>query len=188
MFMAGATTAWTADDLEKLPDDGNRYEVVDGELFVTPSPSFSHQGIVMALAVRLRAYVRQHHLGHAFGSPLDVRFSKRDQVEPDVLVVPVQLITSGLTVHNAPKPILVVEVLSPSTFRRDLGPKRDLYRRGNVPEYWIVDGAEREVTVCRPGAPDRTVSDSLVWSPQGAPEPLTIPLAEFFAEAFGEES
>ncbi len=187
MFMASATTAWTADDLEKLPDDGNRYEVVGGELFVTPSPSFSHQGIVLELAVRLRAYVRRHGLGQAFGAPLDVRFSKRDQVEPDVLVVPIQRITDELTVLTAPRPILVVEVLSKSTFRRDFGPKRDLYRRSNVPEYWIVDGFEREVTVCRPGESDRTIRDSLVWFPQGAPEPLTIPLAELFAEAFGEE-
>ena len=149
MVMALATRAWTVEDLETLPDDGNRYEVVRGQLLVTPSPSFGHQALVSAIHVLLANYLARDGMALAFVAPGDVRFGRKDQVQPDVFVIPVALVTPDITWYNAPKPIIVIEVLSNSTRRRDLGVKRDLYMARGIPEYWIVDGPNREVKIGR---------------------------------------
>ena len=89
------TTGWTVDMLETLPDDGKRYEIIDGELFVTPAPYLVHQIIAAELNARLRDYLRAHPVGRAIVAPADVRVGDRTSVEPGVFVIP-QILTERL--------------------------------------------------------------------------------------------
>jgi Uma2 family endonuclease len=132
-------TRLTYDDYCLLPNDGKRYEIIGGELFVTPSPRFSHQRVVTRLTRYLSEFVEDQHLGEAFVSPFDVVFSRFDVVEPDVLYVS-KARAAVLTEKNVQgAPDLVVEVLSPATARVDRTTKLKLYARFGVQEYWIVD-------------------------------------------------
>ena len=133
---------FTEDDLADRPDDGHRYELIDGALFVTPAPNVRHQDCVGALYVLLRAARRPEH--KVIMAPFDVRFSEMTVVEPDVLVTTrVDVTPSRLEVA----PLLVVEVLSPSTRHIDLGTKRLVYEAAGVPAYWLVDPDVPSVTV-----------------------------------------
>jgi Uma2 family endonuclease len=134
--------SFTADDLDSLPDDGQRYELVDGELLVTPSPRMIHQVAVLELAHVLRAAVPAGL--RVLVAPMDVRLSMRLQVQPDVLVI-----------HDGPLdvprveevPLLVVEVLSRTTRSRDLVTKRRAYEGAGIPSYWLVDPKVPSLTV-----------------------------------------
>ncbi len=129
----------TYDDYCLLPNDGKRYEIIEGELFVTPSPNFSHQIVVTRLTRYLSAFVEDNRLGLVFVSPFDVVFSQFDVVEPDILYVS-KARSSVLTEKNVQgSPDLVVEVLSPSTAKIDRTTKLKLYARFGVEEYWIID-------------------------------------------------
>ncbi len=129
----------TYDDYCLLPNDGKRYEIIDGELFVTPSPNLAHQRAVTRLARYLSAFVEDNHLGEVFVSPFDVVFSQFDVVEPDILYVS-KARFSVLTKKNVQgSPDLVIEVLSESTAKIDRTTKLKLYARFGVLEYWIID-------------------------------------------------
>lgn len=133
-------------DYLKLPDD-QRYEVLEGELVMSPGPSMEHQGIVAVLTALLYAYQREHGAGRVFGAPFDVILSEHNVVQPDLLFVcrdRSSILKPG-GVHGAPD--LVVEILSPSNAERDLKIKRDLYGRYGVKEYWIVDPATQTVEI-----------------------------------------
>ena len=170
---------WTRADLARLPDDGNRYEVLDGALLVTPQASFAHQRVAFRLAVALEAYCQAHGLGIVV-APGAVPHGK-SELQPDVQVIP------GAPPRDAewtalPQPIVVVEVLSDSTARRDLGIKRDAYLRWGIPAYWAVDIAAQRVTVFDAGAPEgRAVGDALAWQPDASRPALQLPVAELFA-------
>jgi Uma2 family endonuclease len=133
-------TGLTYDDLAQLPqDDGLRRELIDGELYVSPSPVVRHQSAVLAIAAAFLAHVREHG-GLVFPAPLDVVFSPGTVVEPDVVVLGVERaaqLTDERFIDVVPD--LVVEVSSPSTRRLDLIKKRRLYEREGVPEFWFVD-------------------------------------------------
>jgi Uma2 family endonuclease len=88
MHMASSTKYWTAEDLKELPDDGNRYEVIDGELLVTPAPSLDHQEAIARLHLLLAGYVASEGFGHVVFEPADVEFSSRRLVQPDLFVLP----------------------------------------------------------------------------------------------------
>lgn len=125
---------FTEDDLADRPDDGHRYELVDGTLLVTPSPNPSHQTCVTALWALLHASRTTGY--RVFVAPLDVRLSSTTVLQPDVLVVR----TSHLTTTRVEgAPALAVEVLSPNTRAIDLGAKRLAYEESGVPVYWLVD-------------------------------------------------
>ncbi|MFI5243746.1 MAG: Uma2 family endonuclease [Gemmatimonadales bacterium] len=175
--MATESATWTVAQRDRLPDDGNKYEVVGGELFVTPMPSWRHQWIAHDLVELLAPYVREHRLGSAFDLITDVIGSDKDVVVPDVVVYPFTRENSPVRAIDAPRPILVAEIRSPTTWRRDVGPKRDLYVALGVPEYWIVDPDERAVTVVRFGHADERVTDILRWHPAGASRALEIDVA-----------
>ncbi len=177
MPMATESATWTVAQRDRLPDDGNKYEVVGGELFVTPMPSWRHQWIAHDLVELLAPYVREHRLGSAFDLITDVIGSDKDVVVPDVVVYPFTRENSPVRAIDAPRPILVAEIRSPTTWRRDVGPKRDLYVALGVPEYWIVDPDERAVTVVRFGHADERVTDILRWHPTGASRALEIDVA-----------
>lgn len=148
MSLVTDTLPWgrplTADDFLALqtPDDGQRYELLDGVLVVTPSPLVQHQRVVMAVSVAL-ADACPPRL-EVFGSPLDVRLSDRTVVEPDVLVVRREDATGP---RLTGVPLLVVEVLSDSTRGHDLLLKRDRYADAGVPTYWVVEPVTAELAV-----------------------------------------
>lgn len=129
-----APTYWTAEMVRQLPDDGNRYEVVHGELLVTPAPRLGHQLLVTRLAIALGNYLAGEPVGIVLTSPADISWGRDVLVQPDVFVVP----------HDEAKSrewsrirtlLLVVEVLSPSTARADRFTKRHRYQEAGVPLY-----------------------------------------------------
>jgi len=129
----------TYDDFCLLPNDGKRYEIIDGELFVTPSLMSLHQRVVTQLTYRLCDFLEQHPLGEAFVSPFDVVFSRYDVVEPDILFIS-KARSSVLTPKNVQgAPDLVIEVTSESSAGVDRTTKLKLYARYGVEEYWIID-------------------------------------------------
>ena len=165
-----------------LPDDGNRYEVIDGELLVTPSPRATHQRAVTELLVRLFPYVEAAKIGEVMTSPADIEFREDTLVQPDVFVAP--LTPAGRKVRDwrdIKNLLLAVEVLSPSTARADRQVKRRLYQEGPVSEYWIVDLDGRVVERWRPGD-DRpaVLSDRLTWQPTAKLPTLEMDLPAFF--------
>jgi Uma2 family endonuclease len=187
MGMPQAAQEWTAEMVRALPDDGKRYECIDGELFVTPAPRIAHQRAVGELFVRLNEYVRRHHVGEAMVSPADIEFDPRTLVQPDVFVGPLiggRRAKSWLEISDL---LLAVEVLSPSTARADRQVKRRRYQRQGVPEYWIVDLDARLVERWRPHDERPEMAETrLEWHPTQAPETLAIDLAAFFAEILDE--
>ena len=175
-----APTYWTAEMVRHLPDDGNRYEVVFGELLVTPAPRLDHQLLVSRLAVAIAKYLEQEPVGVMLTSPADISWGRDVLVQPDVFVVPREEAAS----HEWSRIrtlLLVVEVLSPSTARADRFTKRRRYQEAEVPWYWVVDGEEQRVEVWTPGAELPAIeAERLVWRPAGAGQPFTLALAELF--------
>jgi Uma2 family endonuclease len=171
---------WTADMVRALPDDGNRYEVVYGELLVTPSPRAWHQILVARMAVLLEGYLRKHRVGTLLISPADISWGADVLVQPDVFVVPLEQART-LQWDRMRDLLLVVEVVSPSTARHDRFTKRRRYQEAGVPVYWIVDGDRRQVEVWAPGDVFPIVEATrLGWHPAGAARPLVIELSELF--------
>lgn len=146
-------TRLTYEDFLLLPDDGLRHEIIGGVHYVTPSPNLRHQELVLRLAVSISNHIedRPDH-GRVFVAPFDVVFSFHDVVEPDVIfVAPDQL--DILTAQNIRgTPAMVIEILSPSTRKRDRQIKQKLYERSGVREYWLVDPELNVVTRYRRAA------------------------------------
>lgn len=130
-----------------FPEDGRRHEILDGEHYVTPSPSAGHQRFLVELTVRLHAVISATGRGTVLVAPMDVVLSDVDIVQPDLLVVLTDHSEriEGSCVRGAPD--LVVEILSPSTRDRDRRLKRSLYEKSGVFEYWLVDLESRAVEV-----------------------------------------
>jgi Uma2 family endonuclease len=171
---------WTRKHLERLPDDGNRYEVVRGELFVTPAPSTMHEELLRVLSIRLRDYVEPRGLGLVYAGRTAVAFED-SEVQPDI-VVRARVKPLPRKWEDMPIPLLVVEILSPETRRRDLGAKRDLYMNAGVAEYWIVDAISRTIRVIRADG-EREVNEHHEWVPSGADAPLLLDVRVLFREA-----
>jgi Uma2 family endonuclease len=187
MDMPALQTDWTAEKALALPADGNRYEVLDGELFVTPAPSWTHQAAVGALYVHLRAYVTANQLGWAMLSPADLVFSPRRLVQPDVFVVPSRPEGEPRVWSEVTALLLAVEVLSPSTARADRHRKRLVYQQEGVNEYWIVDCDARLVERWRPeDTRAEVLSETLVWRPREDAPALQISLPAIFTEVTGK--
>jgi Uma2 family endonuclease len=134
----------TYDDYRTLPDDGNRYEIIGGELFMT-SPITQHQRISQRIERALDNYIQEHKLGEYFHAPMDVVLSMRDVVQPDIFYISNQRthIISQKNVVEAPD--LVIEILSESTEIIDRTRKKTLYEKYGVNEYWIVDPFQKTV-------------------------------------------
>jgi Uma2 family endonuclease len=182
-----ATTHWTADMVRALPDDGKRYEVIDGELFVTSSPTLRHQEAVLEMASRLGAYLKAHPIGRVLVSPADVTFPDGSLTQPDVFVAPLLLGHRPSEWKEVKSLVLAVEVLSPSTARADRRVKLRLYQRQQVPEYWIVDVDARLIERWRlDDQRPEIVADQLEWQPDVAHPPLVIDLPAYFRDVTGE--
>jgi Uma2 family endonuclease len=186
MLMVNTAHRWTAGDLDGITDDTRRYEVVDGELFVTPSPSRGHQSVAGHLYTRLFEFARLHNLGPVFFAPADVHVDDRNRVQPDIFVEPRIDGEPATDWRDAPTPVLVVEILSATTQDRDIGAKCELYLRAGIAEYWIVDRTTRSVRVIRSDRRDFVVGDQLEWRPAGISTTLVIDLPELFRVALGD--
>ena len=181
-----STAVWTLEKLHDLPDDGNKYEVVHGELFVTPAPTYDHQAAIGELVRLLDPFVRENALGHLTSSPADIRFSPKRLVQPDLFVVPLVNGRRPRTWKDVHSLVLVIEILSSSTAFADRNRKRRIYMDAPVDEYWIVDLDARVVERWMKGI-DRAevVADSLTWHPMQAPSALHIDLIAYFRDVLG---
>jgi Uma2 family endonuclease len=182
---------WTAAEARELNAKNAahwpRYEVVDGELLVTPAPRPIHQYAVGELAFRLERYVRQHRIGHTLTAPADIELEEDSTVAPDVFVIPRSAGPRPSRWSEITTLLLAAEVLSPSTARADRVKKRRYFTRNRVPHYWIIDCDARVVEVWRPGARRPLVRDvELTWTPAGAPEAFALDLPAYFRDVFGE--
>ena len=188
MGMAAARDLWTVDMLDALPDDGQRYELIDGVLHVTPAPSDVHQLVVGVLYSTLRAYLRPSSLARAMLSPADVRKEDRtrNRVQPDVFAVRLVDGKRPAYPYALSDILLAVEVESPGNPLFDYHTKRELYLRSCVPEYWVVNAEARIVSRWRTvDDPGEVFSERLTWHPVGMPVPLVLELPALFEDALG---
>lgn len=173
----------TVDDLETIPSDGKRYEIIGGELIVSPAPSERHQYLQMELAALLRDHVRQGRLGRTYVAPVDVRLSAIDQVQPDIVVLLNERrhIYTANVMHGPPD--LAVEIISPSSRVTDPTVKFRLYEQHGVREYWLVDPDARtfRLFVLREGRYDEARAEGVALHSTVLPG-LTIDTAALFAE------
>jgi len=140
--------AWTYADYLRLPDDGNRYEIIGGVLYVANAPTPEHQYTVTELIFYLRQYVSVHKLGIVFTAPIEVHLTETTKpVQPDVLFVTKEQQPPPGQGFIQGAPALIVEVVSPTSIRRDRKTKFDVYEEAGVAEYWIVDPRTRSVEV-----------------------------------------
>ena len=171
---------WTVAKLHALPSDGNRYEIINGVLYVTPAPRLLHQWALHVLLDLLQPYARARAF-EGMCLAADIQYSARTLVQPDLFVFP-RVPGKPFREWSDVQPLqLVVEVLSPSTRRRDRTVKRALYQAQGVPEYWIVDLDVRAIERWRPESSFADVcTATLAWQPLPAQEPLLIDVAAYF--------
>ena len=178
------TPRLTYQDYANLEGD-ERYELLDGELILVASPNEDHQTVSLRLASRMLSFADDNDLGRVFHAPYDVLFSDTEVVQPDVLFVSKERyhIRTPANIQGAPD--LVVEVLSPSSARRDWGDKRELYARHGVREYWIIDPTNRIVSVLslRDGVleVEQTLTEANT-AESSVLEGFSVNLAELFAD------
>ncbi|HET9983965.1 MAG TPA: Uma2 family endonuclease [Longimicrobiales bacterium] len=181
MNTSGAAPEWTYSEYARLPDDGNRYEVIDGEVCATPSSGPTHQRVAANLFMVLQEYVRVHGLGEMLWD-LDLLFVSGQFLRPNMLFVPTEA-AGGVTDRGMQEtPGLVVEVLSPHSRRIDRIKKPPRYRDFGVPEYWVVDPAARAIERYRlaaDAAPEICTAE-LVWQPDPGKPPLRLEVARIF--------
>lgn len=188
MHMVTASRQWTVEEVWALPADGNRYEVIDGELFVTPGPKRLHQDIALDLHFALKTYLQPSGFARVYAAPADILSGPRTLVQPDVFVIP-------LVGGKIPREwnvlrtlLLAVEVLSPSSARADRTVKRRLYLDNGIPEYWIVDGNARLIERWRAGdTRPEIVTEKLEWHPVVTHPPFELDVAGLFAGIPEEE-
>lgn len=181
-----APRRWTAAAVRQLiadaPASSPRYELVDGELLVTPSPAPRHQMVVKLLLVALSDYCDRTGIGEALASPSDIELEPEDIRQPDVYVIPRdewrRIRDAGFPAQRL---LLAVEVLSPSSARFDRVVKRVRYQRAGC-EYWIVDPDARVLERWSPGdSRPEILSTQLTWTASGAAAPFDMDLVALFA-------
>ena len=185
---ASSKRRWTTSDVRALMDESRpwpRYELISGELIVTPAPGFKHQIVLFELARILADYCDREQVGVVVTSPSDLELVAGTITQPDVFVVPFEVLPDDETVPTwsvVTSLHLAVEVISPSSVRIDRVEKRELYLESRVTEYWVVDVDARMIERWFKDRETPTVArDELTWHPAGAANPLRIDLSAFFA-------
>jgi Uma2 family endonuclease len=179
---------WTTEEVRRLIDERRgmspRYELVVGELLVTPAPTHRHQRLVLRLALRLQPYLTRHGIGEVFLGPAELKLASGEIYEPDLFVVPASDGRNPAMGNSLIRPLLICETLSPDSSRHDRITKRRSFQRNAVPEYWIMDGDAQAFEIWHP-TDDRPalVDDRLVWSPMNGIEAFELDIAAFFASA-----
>jgi len=177
---------WTVDMLDALPDDLQRYEIIDGVLYVTPAPSDGHQFVSGEFYVHLHEYLLGSSIARPLHSPADVRRGDRtrNRVQPDVFVVRLKDGKRPTYPYGLGDLLLIIEVQSPSNPTLDYQVKRRLYLKEGVPEYWIANPEARVVSrwtgVDDPG---EVLSERIEWRAPGAVTPMMIDVKALFEEA-----
>jgi Uma2 family endonuclease len=187
MGMPAVRRHWTSADVRALIDESPtawpRYELIDGELLVTPSPGNPHQIAVGECAFLLRTYLDRERVGVVLMAPADLELRPGTITQPDVFVLPEGAadVGEGWTWRDVRRVMLAVEVISPTSIRTDRVTKRDFYLDAGIPDYFVVDVDARIVEHWSSKRDTPLVlRDQLVWHPAGAEQPLTASLPEFF--------
>jgi Uma2 family endonuclease len=197
MVMPADTRRWTVAEVRELQDESRawpRYELIAGELLVTPAPGWVHQFAVSEILVLLSTYVRREKLGVACASPADLELHAGTVAQPDVFVIPraPRAAAAPSATYNrgwefVTSLLVAVEVISPSSVRSDRVTKRDYYLSAGVPEYWVVDFDARTVERWTPNAAaPEILRVSLEWKPSGARDPLVVNLPELFERVWDD--
>jgi Uma2 family endonuclease len=179
MAMAATIPYYTVEDLAHFPNDGNRYELLDGVLLVTPPPSVGHELVlsrihqIIVIAVQLPGHAQVFTHGA-------IQLLPKTQLEPDLLVVPPNT-SSNSKWHEIAGHWLAVEVLSRSSKIYDREFKRDAYLTLGVREVWLVDRDDRSVDVTRTRGEIETVRDTIVWHPPTLDLEVRVDLNDIFA-------
>lgn len=188
LVLRSPDASWNRERWEQLPDDGNRYEIIDGVLYMTTAPSSFHQWIIRQINRTLYRQIDDANIGVTLASPIGLFMPGCDPVQPDLVVVR----TNDLGMFQNRRIIgvraLLIEVVSPSNAEQDTRIKRGAYARAGVPEYWIVRPASRDVLVC--SQPDPTLGDYTQVDHVAPEDVLALPtlpvrasVADFFAGA-----
>lgn len=186
MGMPHAAEHWTAEMVRALPNDGNRYELVSGQLLVTPAPAPRHQVAAAALYDRLAPFLREHRLGTILWSPADISLGEDEVLQPDLFVFRTLAGGPPRAWGEISSLMLAIEILSPGTERRDRTVKRRRYQRAGTPEYWVVDLDHDAVERWRPDAAAAEImTDRMTWQPDPQLPALDIDLTAFFAALHG---
>ena len=138
---------YTYEDYLLLPEDGKRYQIIEGEIYLVPAPAPWHQDIARKLVILLNEFVERYKLGRVFFAPCDVILSEEDIVQPDIFFISKERehIITEMNIQGVPD--LVIEILSPSTAKLDKTVKMKLYERSGIKEYWLVDPDREEIEV-----------------------------------------
>jgi Uma2 family endonuclease len=147
--MAITVKRLTVDDLDAMPEEheGDRHELIDGELVVSPPPGLRHQTVSSNVVFALELHVRATNAGRVSTAPTGIQLAPDNVLIPDACFVAADRVPATASKYLSEPPDLVVEILSPRTRRRDQGAKRELYARFGVREYWIVDPTARRITI-----------------------------------------
>lgn len=186
VFLQSPNASWCYDKWELLPDDGNRYEVIDGVLYRSTAPGFFHQRSVMRLDREIGVPLEVQGIAVAIAAPIGVLMEGTDPVQPDFLLIRTErasIISEDGRIRGVPD--LIAEVLSPSHPELDTVIKRAAYARAGLPEYWILRPASRDVLVC--SKPDGGLGDFTQVRLVGTDEILespTLPIKVVVAALF----
>ena len=177
---------WTVEELERLIDAREgvtpRYELVQGELLVTPAPTPRHQRMVFQLALLLQRYLTRHGIGEVMLGPCELKLATGERYEPDLFVLPTEHGRRPVLGDATVKPTLICETLSPGSSRHDRIAKRRAFQRSGVPTYWIIDGDAEAFEAWRPDDErPALIDDTLMWQPTGGAEAFRLDVREFFA-------
>lgn len=174
---------WTYERWLTLPDDGNRYEIIDGVLYMTTAPSYFHQWIIRQISLLLVEQLDRKGLALTTWSPIGLLMPGCDPVQPDIVVVPTE--DRGIIYDRRINgvPALIVEVLSPGNAEKDMEIKRTAYARAGLPEYWIARPAERDVLVFT--QPDQRLGSYLQVNRVASDHMLRSPTLPFNAMVSG---
>jgi Uma2 family endonuclease len=178
---------WTPDELrdfiEEHPEPVPRYELVYGELLVTPSPTSLHQRLVFEIAMQLNAYVKRNNLGEVRISPSDLRPVPQTLLQPDLYVIPAVDGRRAPLVDPVTRVLIAVEVLSPSSARFDRVIKRKLYQEIEGTEYWLVDPDAQTFERWRPADERPEICDrEIIWRPANVDESFVLDIPALFVE------
>jgi Uma2 family endonuclease len=188
LMLRSSEATWNRARWEQLPDDGNRYEVIDGVLYMTTAPSFFHQWVIRQIFLTLYPQIDQCGVGLTLWSPIGVFMPHCDPVQPDLLVIRTADlgIIHDRRIHGVPA--LMIEVLSPGNQEKDTDTKRKAYARADVPEYWIVRPSSRDILIYT--SPDMALGDYSLSQKVAADDELISPtlpirtsIGAFFADA-----